>query len=198
MLEMNYKSIKLCLLFLILTVCFLSLSNFAHASRLSEIDRDVFSYVHEDMKNKFLDEATPLIQSMGDPRFYVGLCAFLCAFGNEKMVETGKLASAGFIGTGGLTYLLKESIGRSRPLNNMEKDSFPSGHAAFSFTMATIVGHQYPKLRIPLYIGAIGTGFSRIYLGRHYPSDVIAGAMIGTLMGAIVIRFDEPILKLSF
>jgi undecaprenyl-diphosphatase len=194
---MSSRILRLWSLLLILLICFLFVSS-AYASKISDLDHDLFSYIHEDMNNKFLDKATPAIQLMGDPIGYWGTCLFLCSFGNEKMFETGKLASAGYLETGFIVLVLKETIRRPRPLSADEKTSFPSGHSAFAFTLATIMGHQYPKLRIPLYMTAIGTAFSRVYLGRHYPSDVFVGAVVGTLVGIQILHFGEPILRLSF
>ena len=166
---------------------------------LSEnIDKKVFNYVHNDMENKFLDSTMPLVQRMGDPKVYLAVCAILCGFGNEKMFETGKLASAGFVETGVLVYALKTIVGRQRPNNSLEKDSFPSGHSAFAFTIATIAGKQYPVLRIPLYIGATGTLFARVYLGRHYPSDAIVGCFIGILVGLQMNHYRSAVLNFSF
>lgn len=150
------------------------------------------------MENKTLDKIAPKVQLMGDPRFYITVCAFLCAFGKDNAYETGKLSTFGFIETGSMVYVLKETIRRPRPLDEIEKSSFPSGHSAFAWTLATIMCSGFPRLRIPLYSLALGTSFSRVYLGRHYPSDVIVGAIIGTLIGMQVIHCKEPILKLSF
>ena len=192
------RFLQLSLAFVMLIMCFTLFSTSAYPRTPGDLDRDIFNYVHEDMNNKFLDKATPIIQLMGDPKGYLGVCVLLCAFGNDKMYETGKMASAGFVESGLLAFALKETIRRSRPLNKNEEDSFPSGHSTFSFTLATIAGYQYPKLRIPIYLTAMGTGFSRIYLGRHYPSDVLAGAIIGVLIGIQIIHFKGPILSMSF
>jgi undecaprenyl-diphosphatase len=183
---------------LVLMICFAIFSTSAYPRTPGDLDRDIFNYVHKDLSNKFFDKTTPVIQLMGDPKGYLGVCALLCAFGNDKMYETGKMASAGFVESGLLAFALKETIRRERPLNKNEEDSFPSGHSTFSFTLATIVSHQYPKLSVPLYLTAIGTGFSRIYLGKHYPSDVLAGAVLGTLIGIQIVHFKEPILSISF
>ncbi len=149
-------------------------------------------------KINFFDFTMPLVQRMGDPKVYLAVCAMLCGFGNERMFETGKLASAGFAETGVLVYALKTIVGRSRPNNSLEKDSFPSGHSAFAFTIATITGKQYPFLRIPLYIAATGTSFARVYLGRHYPSDVIVGCLIGVLVGLQMNHYKSAVLGFSF
>jgi undecaprenyl-diphosphatase len=187
---------KLSLTFII--ICLILVATSAYPNSLKDFDHDLFSYVHSDMQNKALDKITPTIQRMGEPQVYFALCALLCAFGNEKEFETGKLAITGFAETGAIIYALKETIRRPRPLNELEKDSFPSGHSGFAFTLATIVSHNYPKLRIPLYLTAFGTAFSRIYLGRHYPSDVLVGAAIGTLVGLQITHYKKPILKISF
>jgi undecaprenyl-diphosphatase len=57
--------------------------------------------------------------------------------------------------------------------------SFPSGHAVYAFMMATILAYWFPRYRIIFFIVAGFIGWTRIYLGLHYPTDVIAGALIG-------------------
>jgi len=172
----------------------------ANSNLVGGADRDVLDYIHSDLNNRFLDATTPVIQMMGDPRVYIATCALLCAFGNERMFETGKLSSVAFLESGSIAYALKKIISRPRPPNNnlKETDSFPSGHVVLAYTIATVAGDQYPKLRIPLCIMAFGTAFSRVYLGRHYPSDVITGAIIGILVGAQVTHSKKAILKFSF
>ena len=197
---MHFTSSRISFLVLIIMTFFLFVSLTANSNMIGDVDRDILGYIHGDMNSKFLDTTTPIIQMMGDPHVYIATCALLCAFGNERMFETGKLSSAAFIESGFIAYALKKIVSRPRPLDNnlKETDSFPSGHVVLAFTIATVVGNQYPKLRVPLYIMAFGTAFSRIYLGKHYPSDVIAGAIIGTLVGMHVTYSKGTILNISF
>ena len=57
--------------------------------------------------------------------------------------------------------------------------SFPSAHAAFSVMMATVLSFWFPRYRIIFYIAAGFIGWTRIYLALHYPTDVIAGILLG-------------------
>jgi len=89
-------------------------------------------------------------------------------------------------------YALKFLVGRERPLYLLEmasklsrgpgeilEPSFPSAHSALAFTMATLLSCWFPRFRVIFFIAAAFIGWTRIYLGLHYPTDVLAGALLG-------------------
>ncbi len=139
------------------------------------------------------------ISEFGHYRSIMGLSILLMAYGDEDHRDTGRLLSSAYIGAGVMTYGIKRLTRRKRPLDEtLGNPSLPSGHATIAFSAATILGYRYPKWRIPLYIGAGLVGFSRIYLGRHYTSDVLSGAAIGTTMGVLVWHNRATLLQWEF
>lgn len=89
-----------------------------------------------------------------------------------------------------LNTLIKKLVKRPRPfISNIHltavyqprSTSFPSGHTSSAFSSATALARAYPKWYViaPAFLWSGGVGYSRMYLGVHYPSDVTAGAILG-------------------
>lgn len=101
-----------------------------------------------------------------------------------------------------ISIILKESIKRSRPVETYpdiqaviveDGYSFPSGHTTEAFALATSMSIAYPKWYIiaPSFAWASAVGYSRMHLGVHYPTDVIAGALIGSGSAYLSLKLNE-------
>jgi membrane-associated phospholipid phosphatase len=75
-----------------------------------------------------------------------------------------------------------EGVPAAREVKMPGSRSFPSGHTAAAVAFATAVGQVLPVAGIPLHCLAMLVGYSRVHTGVHYPSDVLAGALIGAVM----------------
>lgn len=98
---------------------------------------------------------------------------------------------------------LKEWIERDRPaVADPEPEtlvalpatySFPSGHATVSFACATVLALAVPRLAVPLFALATLISFSRVYVGVHYPLDVLAGAVLGLVVAKALLTLLEAL-----
>src|SRR5439155_22549784 len=71
------------------------------------------------------------------------------------------------------------------PLRSPSSSSFPSGHTASAFAFALSAGAELPRpARVPLLALAGTIGFARVYVGAHYPGDVVGGAAVGAVVAA--------------
>ena len=92
----------------------------------------------------------------------------------------------------GASHVLRRLIGRDRPhlvdpepeplLDVPEDPAFPSGHASTSFACAAVLAWLTPLPRVPLFALAALVAFSRVYVGAHYPLDIVGGAVLGLLV----------------
>jgi undecaprenyl-diphosphatase len=97
-----------------------------------------------------------------------------------------------------VTSVIKHAVGRERPptivldpeplMEVPTTSSFPSGHASMSFACAYALSRLAPRLTPFLYVLAALIAFSRIYVGVHYPLDVLAGALLGTVVAIALLR----------
>jgi len=115
-----------------------------------------------------------------------------------------------------LTYsvnsLLKVGVGRKRPnealahvytvhLDSGDPYSFPSGHTAGAFAIATTLTLRYsknPEVYIPAFVWAGLVGYERIYFGLHYPSDVLGGSLVGAGSFLLVYKYKDEILPIAY
>lgn len=81
---------------------------------------------------------------------------------------------------------IAEKVPIARHVRMPASTSFPSGHTATAFAFATGVGRVLPHAAVPLHAVAAMIGYSRVHTGVHYPGDVVAGAVSGTVVAELV------------
>lgn len=145
-----------------------------------------------------LDSFFRAITALGDHGlFFIVLALLLCCF---KKTRTCGICMLAGMAVGALiaNVTLKPLVARARPcwindtvrllVENPGDYSFPSGHSQVSFVSATVIYNHNKKWGIAAYVLAILIAFSRLYLYVHFPTDVLAGALIGIAAGAAVSR----------
>ncbi|MDI6740919.1 MAG: phosphatase PAP2 family protein [Candidatus Edwardsbacteria bacterium] len=163
------------------------------------LDDRLFRQIHDRWQRSWLDKPMARLTAVGNAGVGIGICAGVGLFCGSKGYDAAKLALTADGGAAMITYGLKYAVNRQRPEGSTDRSnsSFPSGHATGAFALATVFSHEYPKLAIPCYAIATGIALSRIYLGRHYPSDALAGAVIGYASARLVLHFRDKILDID-
>ena len=169
------------------------------ASLAISFDLPILEWIRTTLWCEPLDVAMPIVTMFGDAGIFWMVCAALL-FLFPKTRKTGLgMAIAMVIGLVVCNMTLKPLVARIRPydlqaelgvainlLNGTMHDfSFPSGHTIASFEAAVVLLRNSKKMGIPAMILAVLIAFSRLYLYVHYPTDVIASIILGTIFAFI-------------
>lgn len=163
---------------------------------LKWFDDKFIELINKNMKTHFFDKFMPRFTNLGGVISTTLIILLLLLFGKGQTRIIGIQGAATLIISQTITYSLKTLLSRERPYNILKnlntfniilKDySFPSGHTSASFSIATTIALNMPKLSILVFFVALLIGISRIYLGVHYPTDVVAGLVLGVGSAIIV------------
>lgn len=186
----------LCILFVLSIISILSFSQNADINLLREINLK---------RNKSLDPTFRFITNTASP---VTIATPIVIYSVGLIKKDSTLKSKGlYIGetvllSALITTVLKYAINRDRPFITypyLEKvtsggsPSFPSGHTSEAFATATSLSLAFPKWYViaPSYVWASAVGYSRMDLGVHYPSDVLAGAITGAVSAYLTYKLNN-------
>ena len=162
-------------------------------------DLPILDWIQANMANPFLDKIMPIITVLGDAGIFWMICAAVLAITKKYRKVGFGMAFAMAMGLLVCNIILKPTVGRIRPYDFQETlgvtinlliekqhdFSFPSGHTIASFEACTVMMLGSKKLGIPATLLAILIAFSRLYLYVHYPTDVIASVILGTIFGIL-------------
>ena len=168
---------------------------------ISDWDVPIFLWINNGLANVYLGWLFSVLTRLGSTGITLIACALLYFSGRRKE-GTVLFVSVALVTL--IVLALKLVVPRPRPFTAIPStivfgrdsgSSFPSGHTMRIFASAYIFSKFWPRFRIPFYLIASLVGFSRIYLGQHYPSDVLAGILMGLAVGYLTIHYHRTVIE---
>ena len=168
--------------------------------KIIEIDKQMMVFFNKTISNSIFDFIMPIITNQNFLVFSgLILIGYLAYYGEKRgRITIVVLLIAASFSDALCFQVIKPWVGRIRPSHEFYdyinllvskggKYSFPSNHAANSFVFATVLSYFYEKNKTFLYILASAIAFSRVYVGVHYPLDIVSGAIIGYIISWIIL-----------
>lgn len=172
--------------------------------RAQNPDINLLKSIHVD-RNQTMD---PFMEGISKTEYAIGigipvsLCAAAWIKRDHQLLKKGVNMSLAMVLNTALTFSLKRIVNRDRPgqrysfiepLENERYHSFPSGHTSNAFVVATSMSLNFKKwyVIVPAYSWAALVGYSRLHLGVHYPSDVLAGALLGAGSAVVTYKVNQ-------
>ena len=172
-----------------------------------QVDANLFFLLNYKAQNSVFDFFMPILTNLDYWRIpFILLAIFLLVFGEKRGRIAVLLLVLGIaLSDQVCNSVLKPLVGRVRPCNVLESVhllvnctksfSFPSSHATNIFTGMILFSYVYPKLKIGLLTAAALVAYSRVYVGVHYPFDVVAGVILGILCALTIIVLFQLVSK---
>ena len=169
---------------------------------VQNLDGEILLQIQQHLRTDMLTPLMKFVTFLGNGGWFWILCAVVL-LAIPKTRKTGYAAVLSLIfGVIVTNLLLKNIVARPRPFAEIEAlipliakptdFSFPSGHTTASFAVALVMLRMLPKkIGIPAVVLAALVAFSRLYLGVHYPTDVLVGfvvALVGSLLAVWIVR----------
>ncbi len=167
----------------------------SYLNSMHRLDSNLCIAVNQTSQIRLIRDLFRLVSRLGDGLFWYALMLLILLFeGRDGLLPVLHMALAGLAGT--LLYKwLKGKTLRPRPFEvhqdifmtgkPLDKFSFPSGHTLHAVVFGLVAINYYPALSFIIMPFVSMVALSRVVLGLHYPSDVIAGALIGSLIAAL-------------
>ncbi|UCD40678.1 MAG: phosphatase PAP2 family protein [Chloroflexota bacterium] len=165
--------------------------------RIQELDERFAGASRTSEQTSLIRALAVVLAHSGDSWFWLVGLGLLWWRGPEEWKQLALVMIIGIVITAVVVMVIKFTVRRSRPqgewgqiYRSTDPHSFPSGHAARSTMLAVIgVGLGPLWLGLALLIWAPLVGLARIILGVHYPSDILAGMLLGLIIGVLVVLF---------